>query len=785
MINGVRGALSVAILWVLGCSAPSAGTITGGVTFTDGSDAVGLKVTLVGPAGRRADTAAGGAYSFDKLPSGVYLVSIEAPDTKEKRQSFGLESDGSTAVDAPKLAFSPVGSLTGKVNNAMGPAVGATVFLSGSDRVAHTDGAGAYTFSDVPAGDYTLLARAAGQIAQSATAMVKIKRGKQDAMPLVLANDLSVTGKIAGTIALFNGTSPKDIKISVADVSVLTNDLGAFTLTLPPGEYDVQAELAGNFPRQSLGFVTVRAGMTTTLPVKTLSIYKPVVWGSRVASTGWTATSEGDLAVLQVTVNTDYSYESYFFDTKTFERKLFAIGAIYGQTLSKTGKWVAFIPGNGRGVIAVNSATGQSYSFAAPYVDDGPVISNDEATMMFYAGAPQNSLVRVDLNTGIATNFPAFSNSFFQTNERFLARSATTAPFDVQLITPTSVTTVFNNMQALMGSVPVTLSSGTSGSLVAWVYNCSAACSVQVLGPTAANSSQVNGSITAPPGVISGAVKDWLPLSWGGVTPGKVLVKVADGSSTNLPPTTTQVLFNETLARVVTYSTGGVGYEVREDVVPPNPNSTVHFSSPTSPVGAWLSATRFMAFGTGTDKRVDIKNGTATRDPDILFDNGAPQSPYLFPPGALWIKQSTMKRVAAVYDSADLNPDTLGITGSSNFSGVGTRSSVANSVLGKFAGFSDGVSLFVLDGDKSEVRKVGVGAVGNNTGTFVPTDRLKVVRVGGIELQFFASGKLVSLSEPGVVVANANIVSLPKGTTVTAAVMASEPKNVIFFNAVP
>ena len=81
--------------------------------------------------------------------------------------------------------------------------------------------------------------------------------------------------------------------------------------------------------------------------------------------------------MLQVTVGTDYGTESYFVDTKTFERKLFAIGSIYGHYLSKNGKWVAFIPNNSQAAIAINSATGQVVSVPAANIQSGPVISND------------------------------------------------------------------------------------------------------------------------------------------------------------------------------------------------------------------------------------------------------------------------------------------------------------------------------------------------------------------------------------------------------------------------
>jgi hypothetical protein len=662
MIHGVRAALCLAVVCLVACGGGGSGSIGGKVTFTDGSDATGLPVTLLGPTGKRLETGAGGAYNFDKLPKGVYQVSVEGKDTREGRLSFGTESDGSAAIMAPDLSFTPIASVTGKVMNAAGPAAGVTVYLSGSDRVSLTDAAGSFGFFDVPTGTYSLVAKASGTIAQTASAVVMLKRGKNEAMPLTLGNDLTVTGKIQGTLALFNGASPLGIKVSVADISAMTADSGAFTLTLPPGEYEVIAELTGGYTKQSLGFVTVRAGQTTTIPVKTLTLFKAFPWASSINSASIVAVSEGDTALMQVNVNTDYFSEHYFVNTSTFERRLYAIGGISSQCLSKNGKWVAFNSA-GRAVIAINSATGQTHAFAAPSVLEGPVISNDESTMMYFAGAPQNALVRVDLNTGSSTNFIAYPGSYFQTNERFLARTAAAAPFDVFLITPTTDTKVFANMQVLSPSLPTALSVGTTGYQVMVAYNCPALgnCSVQILGPSASNSSAIAATIGNAPSPIFGSVKDWVGLQWSIPAPTRVLIKVADGTATPLPANAQQLLFNETQSRVVTYALSVGNYEVREDLVPPNPTSTVHLTTPTFPQGAWISPTRFMVFGSGTTKRVDLKAGVATSDNDVTIDSVA-ASPLLFAPGALWIKATTMKRVAAVYDSTEIPaPDTLGI----------------------------------------------------------------------------------------------------------------------------
>jgi len=782
-----RAALCIASFCLIACGGGGSGTIAGKVTFTDGTDATGLAVTLLGPVGKRVETGGGGAYSFDKLPKGVYQVSVEGADTRERRLSFGTESEGAATVTAPDLSFSPIGSLTGKVMNGAGPVAGATVYLSGSDRVSLTDTTGGYGFFEVPVGMYSVVAKASGAIPQAASAMVTLKRGKNEAMPLTLANDLSVTGKLEGTLTLFNGTSPKDIKVSVADVSAMTGDTGKFSLTLPPGDYEAFAEFAG-YPKQSLGVAQVRTGQTTTLAAKVLSLYRAVPWASRISSTSWTATSESDIAVLQVNVDTDYSTEHYFVDTKTFERKLFAIGSISRLYLSKNGKWAAFVPNSGQGVVVVSSSTGQMLSFASTSVSAGPAISDDEGTLMFWAGSPQYELIRVDLGTGMATKFPANFGSAFQTNERFLARTLTLPPYDVKLITPTTAATVFTNMATFVpvGSTSTTLGTNTTAYATWYAYNCTTTCAVQIFGPTAAAPSTLTATIPLQPSPITGSTKEWVGLQWGGLTPGRIFVKVADGTHTTLPAATTELVFNETASRVVTISSPGVGTDVREDLVPPNPTSPVLLNT-TSGIShsGWISPTRYMAFTSIPNRRLDIKAGVPTTDTDFSYDAVA-QSPLFTAPGVMWLKTSTMKRVASVYD-ADLVPDTFGTESSFNFTLIGTKSSVLNPTLGKYAAFTDGVAVHVLDGMRSEVRKLGVGSMpfGFNNPPFIATDRIKVQRVGGTSLLFLESGRLSTLSEPGLTLSSTGTASLPKGGTAVAAIKSSEPRNILYVGFVP
>ena len=106
-------------------------------------------------------------------------------------------------------------------------------------------------------------------------------------------------------------------------------------------------------------------------------------------------------------------------------------------------------------------------------------------------------------------------------------------------------------------------------------------------------------------------------------------------------------------------------------------------------------------------------------------------------------------------------------------------------MLGKFAALSDGANLFVLDGIKSEVRKLGVGTVGGSP-LFVSTDRMLGIRNSGTALFFYETGRVASLSEPGLALgAGSTVASLPKGGTLAVAVMAQPPMNVLYLSVVP
>ncbi|MEZ0493304.1 MFS transporter [Kineococcus sp. TBRC 1896] len=135
--------------------------ITGRVLH--GADAVeGVVVTLTDVTGRvvaSSTTDHAGAYSFDALSGGSYVLTTRAGAHRPTARGVELAEDGVLGVD---LSFPVGGRLTGTVTagTARHPLAEATVTLLDEQGTVlertTTDGAGTYAFDGLPTGRYTL-----------------------------------------------------------------------------------------------------------------------------------------------------------------------------------------------------------------------------------------------------------------------------------------------------------------------------------------------------------------------------------------------------------------------------------------------------------------------------------------------------------------------------------------------------------------------------------------------------------------------------------------------------
>ncbi len=243
--------------------------VSGRVVFSDGADAAGLSVTATGARTSVVTTGAGGAFTFEALPAGAWVLSVEATDTREGRASLGI--DVSRDTDVGELRLTPVGRLAGTVTSGGAPVADAEVTVAGTGHGARTDAQGAFSIIGVETGARTVVARD-GQ--RSGTAALNVARG--DNPPVELTLSAAKTGTVRGVVAFAAGLRPaNEIQLTVpgAQVSAAANVAGAYSLTVPVGTWSLFGA-APHYPNQKLLEFTVREGETVDLPLATLTWWR-------------------------------------------------------------------------------------------------------------------------------------------------------------------------------------------------------------------------------------------------------------------------------------------------------------------------------------------------------------------------------------------------------------------------------------------------------------------------------------------------------------------------------
>jgi hypothetical protein len=154
------------------------------------------------------------------------------------------------------------GSITGHVtDSSTGAAIaGATVSYSGGSTT--TDSGGSYTFSNVPAGSYSVTASQTGYVSQ--TASVTVTAASASTLNFQLS-PAPTTGAMSGrvtNISTGGGLSAATVSFSGGSTTSDTNGNYAFT-SVTPGTYNVTASHTGYF--NVTKSVTVTSGATATL----------------------------------------------------------------------------------------------------------------------------------------------------------------------------------------------------------------------------------------------------------------------------------------------------------------------------------------------------------------------------------------------------------------------------------------------------------------------------------------------------------------------------------------
>jgi hypothetical protein len=672
----------------------AAGVVSGKVVFSDGSNPSGLGVVLAGPLARTVLTDAMGAFSFSGLPSGAYLLSIDAPDTRERQQAVTFTlMNGSPALTLPDLQFTATATLKGTVkDSAMMPASGVEVTVPGTAARSLTDAAGGFELTDVPAGMRSVVATLGGALPQSAKDDLTVTRGLNAPMMLTLSAAGLPTGTVTGGVTFFHSGLANVITVSAlgSGASVTASAEGSYTLDVPVGEWDVVAE-APIYPRKLLGHVTVKAGTTLTLPPAHMSIWRRFPEELNLTSSPVPADwrhSESDWFLMQTIANGNA--EDWVANIKTLSRRLFHYGAVPVTTpiLSRTGQYLAYQVSNG--VYVVNLVTGAQTAFAraASLSHD---FSTDESTY-FHPDAP--GLMRYTLATGTRKDFPGTS-TLKLSRDRWLVMNGLTQ--EVTLVTPTTDAVVFTAVSSVnIMPIPYAYTGCVAG-----------ACTIKLLPAGSSNAVTMQGGPYNPTSTsfpFGGALESTADFAVFNSGVGLKLVKVADGSAVDLPTNTSRVDFNEAGTRLFYLSGGPGAMSLREEAVPPTgsvaPQVTVTAANP--PV-EWLSPSRLVLFddATGAARRIEVKLGVATPDTDYVASSGG-----LRPPLAHWARSSDMKRAAVVADST---VHVLDIPGSSvvsfaaGFEGVelpGRWGVISDTAVTSFKG------TYVIDGVKDEVRNL-------------------------------------------------------------------------------
>lgn len=714
--------------------------ITGRVSFTDGSNPQGLTVNAVGPMTAGARTEANGSFSFDNLKSGAYLVSVEAPDTKEGRVAIGVFASGT--IDTGELKLTPVGKVAGTVSyNAM-PLAGVTVTIPGTSISAITDDVGHFALDTIPAGAQTVLARiGTAPFFRSATVMTMIARGANPDLTITITDEMPLTGQVTGVVTFHGQRSPRDITVSAPGSGVMTTPAvnGAYALSLPEGVWDIVAN-APSHPQRTLGRVQVSVGRVINIPGQELSWWKPI-WTSAtpistIAQTNTTAADSTHPWSL-VLVNDVTQRRLALVNATTFEFRVVAVGAVGTARISRNARYAGWVIQNTAFVYEIMTGTLQTFN-AQPTIADIQ-FSSDESTIFIQRN--NGTLTRIAFATPtMPTIFPAggmpATAIYMQTVDRWFVQQGTNV--DLVPVTGPGVTNVFTNISSF--SVAPT----------AWALtNCAATCQLRVLGPAATQNLQdqsvspVLGSVSA---FVTGLLQSRADFPCFVQGAQAYCFDTANaGMHVPLAGVPSQFRLNEMGTRVIWVFNPGAGNIVREEAFPPQITTSNVASSVNNWGVGWLSPTRAYALErTGMVRSLYlVTNGTAVPDLDVGNQGYAEIPPLLV------IPQQSTSRWRAILGN---NPARLiDVPTSVPLFSIGVRgygSSIPSIPSGtRFAGVSfDATQTYIVEDQMSTVRLVP-GGYAVNGGRAGAVEYTAFFRTGAAQTAYLFFNNL-SIVEP-------------------------------------
>ncbi len=608
----------------------SSGTVTGHVTFADGSDATGLSVVATGPETRSAATEAGGAFTLSNLKAGAYIVSVEAPSTREGRVSISVTASGT--VDVGELRLTPVGHVSGTATYNGQPAVGVTVTVPGTSVSSVTDATGAFDLVSVPTGARTVFARVGeAPFFRTGSADVTVTRGENAAVALTLTDEAPKSGTVTGVVTYFTVNDPTNIVVS-ADGSGATSPVsasGSYSLSVPVGSWDIVAT-APSFPKQLLGHVVVHEGETIALPGQRLSWYRkiwtlgPEEYVQNISNySSNEVTNSLQLVTIASSGSSFYSDRLALLNVDTGELRFLATtSSFHNAELSRTGKYVTWASNSSPAVILYTVATGAMVSLPTPTNPSTWSVSDDETTLFISLG---QRLLRYPIanltnpqpfptDGGVALGVAASSRDHWN------VVSVSSGVATLTQVTTNSVQSIdaYNGQLANLSSLsPVTFGWADAGAALNLLI-------VPWDGGTPVNAGSfpfgtgfdsLRGTTATPCFVTSGPDTSWF------------CIKMNDGTRVNLPTDSAPLLVNElgTRAAFVTAPSDGGVNGFYETVLPPPATLTAIDSSQDGWNFSWLTPTRVYAMeansNDGRKLRV-VSNGVAAPVDTDTADGG-------------------------------------------------------------------------------------------------------------------------------------------------------------------
>lgn len=242
-------------------SAPTTGTVSGGVTNSSG---LALSGVTVSAGGLTTTTQSSGSYTLVGVSAGTVMVSASASGYQTATQTV-IVSGGATAnANFALTSTALTGTITGKVTNISNGAalIGATVKWNGT--AVSTNSSGIYTIANATAGSQSLTGSATGYLARSAT--VNVVSGGSATLNFQLATAGLIKVTASNSAGLADAGASVTIKGGVINTTFngKTNSSGAYSTSWTPvGSYTITISESGHTTQTKSA--TVSAGATTTV----------------------------------------------------------------------------------------------------------------------------------------------------------------------------------------------------------------------------------------------------------------------------------------------------------------------------------------------------------------------------------------------------------------------------------------------------------------------------------------------------------------------------------------